>query len=83
MKGFLMESSIPADQSKNTSNIIYFDNNLYHYYRDNQLDESETGNNSNTRQLKGYARSLYSSYHIYQRSVDKSIIFRPSRHFVG
>ena len=79
MKGFLMESSIPANQSNNPSNIFYFDNDLSHYYNDIKLDGSETRINSNTRRLNGYAQSVYSSYHVYQRSVDKSIIFHSGK----
>ena len=42
---------------------------------------SSIRNNSNTRRLNGYgiARSVYSSYHIYQRSHDKSNIFHSGK----
>ncbi len=77
MKGFLMKSSIPANQDNHLSDIIYFDNELSHYYDDIQLDKSEIRNNCNTRRYNSYgiSRSVYSSYHIYQRSYDKSNIF--------
>ena len=81
MKGFLMKSNTSAGQGDNQTNVIYFDNELSHYYNDIQLDRSEIRNNCNTRRYNnsGISRSVYSSYHVYQRSYDKSNIFHSGK----